>query len=297
MSNYFRNTENPENSSIEPERPKNTLVSEERKKKRKRRMVRNAVAIIGGLAVLVILVVAGMNQKAENCWKLEVKIEPSNGQYFVSEAQIVKLVQPQGDELVGKPIKSIPIDKIHHLIAENPCVKEAQVFTTVDGRCVIKISQRSPIARFFNSDGSSFFIDKDGFVFPSNGANPLKLPLFVGNLDEKMMKTSINEKIKEKDWTKKTMLDEMYSLSKFILQDPFLTAQVEHIFIDAKRNLVLVPRVGDHEIYIGDVSHLPMKFKKLKTFYASVGATHDLNKFKSIHLEYEGQVVCERKMY
>lgn len=277
--------------------PRNTFVSEELGKKRKRRIFRNIIATLIGIGVLSVLVISGLSQKTETCWKVDVKIEDSNGQYFVTESQILNLIQPEGQELVGQPVKSIPIDKIHQLIVANPCVKEAQVFTTVDGRCVVKIAQRSPIARFFNADGSSFFIDKEGFVFPSNGANPLKLPLFVGNLDEKMMSNSIHEKMKEKDWSNRSMLDEMFVLSNYIRKDEFLSAQVEHVYIDPKHNLVLVPRVGDHEIYIGDVQHLPMKFKKLRTFYASVGSTHDLNKFKTIHLEYEGQVVCERKLY
>ncbi|MEZ4799023.1 MAG: hypothetical protein R2809_04430 [Flavobacteriales bacterium] len=297
MGNYFRNNDlDPETPSETPE-VKNTFVSTKKKKKSRKKVLINLAAILGGGAIVALIGFAGLQQKAENCWKVDVKIEQANGQYFISENQIQKLVQPNGNEIVGQPLKNIQIDKIHSLIASNPAVRDAQVFTTVDGKCVIKVSQRIPIARFFNGDGNSYYIDKDGFVFPSLSGAALKLPLFVGNIDEKLSAGSILEKEKDATWKKKSKLDDMYHLAKYMQKDAFVNAQVDHVYVDGQHNLVIVPRVGDHDIYIGDVNHLERKFKKLKTFYSSVQKTHDINKFKSIHLEYDGQVVCERKLY
>lgn len=275
----------------------NTFVSSKKKKKSRRKLLINLAAILGGGAVVALIGFAGLKQKAENCWKVDVKIEQSSGQYFISESQIQKLVQPNGNEIIGQPLKNIQIDKIHDQIAANPAVREAQVFTTVDGKCVIKVSQRLPIARFFQADGSSFYIDRDGFVFPSMSGAALKLPLFVGNISEPLTAGSILEKEKDANWKRKSKLDDFYYLAKYMQKDAFVNAQIDHVYVDGQHNLVIVPRVGDHDIYIGDVDHLEMKFKKLKTFYSSVQKTHDINKFKSIHLEYDGQVVCERKMY
>jgi cell division protein FtsQ len=294
VNNYFENTD----PKPQAQTPEVNAGAPSKKKHRGRRIFINVLAGLAGAAIITLIVFSGNKQNAEVCWKVEVEIQKdAEGNSFISEREILSAIQSKNDSLVGKKVVNIPIQKIHSTISKNACVKEAQVYTTVDGRLKIKIDQRTPIARAFNNDGTSFYIDKDGFVFPVTGSNALKLPVFVGNIQEKMISESVVEKRKDEKWAFHSMLDDMYYLTMHLRTDEFLMAQVDHVFIDASRNVQIVPRVGDHRIYVGAVKDLNKKFKKLKKFYASALETQDLNAFSSIHLEYEGQVVCEKKLY
>ncbi len=295
MSNHFRNT-----ASDEPLEPISTpeetpVASPKKKKKRWKKLLINGLAVLFGGTLITLLAFAGKEQSAETCWKVEVEIEPIEGKFFIAERDIMALVNTKNDSVVGKKVKAIPIQKIHDRIASNPCVAAADVFTTVDGRVVVKVKQREPIARVFNADGSSFYIDKSGFMMPVTAGSAMKLPVFVGEINEPVIQQSLLEKKENASWARKSLLDDMYFLTLHLNESEFAKALVDHIYVDGSRNLILIPRVGDHKIYLGNANQLEEKFKKLQTFYASALNTHDLNAFHSIHLEYRGQVVCERK--
>lgn len=265
------------------------------KRRLRRRLVRiGALILAGGLVALIGL--AGNKQTKTTCWKLEVEVAPVDGHFFVEQDAVEKLVQSNGNVIVGKSVSDVNIAAIHERIMKDPAVGAAEVYTTVDGRCVIKVKQRNPIARFFNEDGSSFYIDRDGYVFPATKPIALKLPVFVGNIQENMIKDSVVKRREKAEWAKTSLLDDMYFLSIHIGKSEFLKALIDHIYIDGSRNVQLIPRVGDHKIVLGGVTNLNEKFKKLQTFYASALQTHDLNQFSTIHLEYKGQVVCEKKL-
>lgn len=261
----------------------------------RRRLVRIAALIlVGGLITFIGL--AGSKQAKVTCWKLEVQIIPIEDKFFVEQTAVEKLIEANGNSVVGKQVSDINIAGIHERIMKNPAVASAEVYTTVDGRCVVKVKQRQPVARFFNEDGASFYIDSEGFMMPADKPMALKIPVFVGNIHEKFIRESLIQKREDKKWAKESLLDDMYFLTLHIEKSEFLKALVDHIYIDGSRNVQLIPRVGDHKIYLGGVTNLNEKFKKLQTFYASALQTHDLNQFSTIHLEYRGQVVCEKKI-
>ncbi len=267
-----------------------------RKKKRWKKWFLRVSIVTLLLGVLSLFVFAGHQQKASKVWKVDIEVREMDGLFFITSQEISSLLQSKGDSLIGKSIQDLNMDALHAKLSGHPCVKMAQVYTTVDGRCVVKVDQRRPVARVFNEDGTSFFIDEDGWMMPYTGAATMNLPLFVGNIKEKLEQTSILELRKNHQWAYRSLADDIYFLALHIRNDEFLSAQIDHIFIDASRNVQLIPRVGDHRIYLGNVEGLDVKFKKLLAFYASAMKTHDLNQYKSIHLEYEGQVVCERKI-
>lgn len=261
----------------------------------RRRLVRvTALILVGGLIALI--GVAGSKQSKITCWKLEVEVIPLDDKFFVEQTSIEKLIEANGNSVVGKQVNDINIAGIHERIMKNPAVASAEVYTTVDGRCVVRVKQRQPIARFFNEDGVSYYIDAEGFMIPVDKPIALKIPIFLGSINERFIRDSLLQKRENKKWAKESLLDDMYFLSLHIQKSEFLEALVDHIYIDGSRNVQLIPRVGDHKIYLGGVTNLNEKFKKLQTFYASALQTHDLNQFSTIHLEYRGQVVCEKKI-
>jgi cell division protein FtsQ len=294
VNNRFKTYDEPENIGFTPDETPVSPAPKKKKGKGKRILVYSILGILA-VGVVSLIVFAGNQQKAEKCWKVEIEIQDQGGKFFIDNATVLSLIQSKNDSLIGKQLTQINIQKLHDKLSAHPSVKSADVFTTVDGRCVVKIQQRQPIARVFNQDGSSMYIDIDGFTMPVTPGYAMKLPVFTGNIQEKLLNKSIEEARKDEQWAFKSMLDDIYYFTMHIRKDEFLLAQVEHVFIDAARNVQIIPRVGEHRIFIGDVNDLDMKFKKLKTFYANTLQTRDLNMYSSIHLEYEGQVVCERK--
>ncbi|MFZ4785407.1 MAG: cell division protein FtsQ/DivIB [Flavobacteriales bacterium] len=293
MSNQFKTYDEPEETPVSP--VSEPVAPVKKKKGKAKRVLIYSLGVLVLVGIVAIFFLAGEKQQSEHCWKVEVEIADQNGRYFITPAEVLALVQTKKDSLVGKSISAIKVDVLREKIMKNPSVKNADVYTTVDGRVMIHIDQRLPIARVINQDGSSLYIDQEGFTMPVTGGYAIKLPVFTGIIQEKTISGSILEARQNSDWAYRSMLDDIYFFTQHIRKDEFLMAQVEHVYIDHSRTVQIIPRVGNHRIYIGDVNHLDKKFKKLKTFYANTLQTRDLNIYESIHLEFEGQVVCERK--
>lgn len=275
----------------------NTYIKDIQRRKRWRMIAINSMAVVGAVAIFTLLGFAGKKQSDATCWKLDVTVLGDEEKKYIDETIITKIAETATDKIVGKKVNEIDIAAIHKKLAENSSVKEAHVFTTVDGRCVIEVKQRTPIARILNADGTSFYLDKDGFTMALSSHYTAKVPVFTGVINEKMSQESILNYAPESDYLKSTLLDDIYVLTNFISGNEFWKAQVEHVRISAQKEFEIIPRVGNHLITIGDATNLEEKFRKLMAFYANTIHTRDLNAFSSINVEYDGQVVCVKRPY
>jgi cell division protein FtsQ len=95
-------------------------------------------------------------------------------------------------------------------------------------------------------------------------------------------------------WRRQSHLDEIVSFTRFLQENEFMNAQVEHVVFNEKGEMEVVPRAGNHRIVIGDASNLELKYKKLLAFYAHTLHTRDLNQYRRINLKFDNQVVCEK---
>ncbi len=255
----------------------------------------NSAAVVGAIAIFTLLGFVGKKQHDAVCWKLDVQVEEIGEKKYIDEKLVTSMANSATDKIVGKPLNEIDISSIHQKLAENSSIKEAHVYTTVDGRCVIRVKQRTPIARIFTEDGKSFYLDKDGFTMALSNYYTAKVPVFTGAIHESMQTTSILDRNQDEAYLESTLLDDIYVFTKYISANEFWKAQVEHVHITADNEFEIIPRVGNHRIKMGDVNNLEEKFRKLMTFYANTIHSRDLNVYSSINVKYDGQVVCVKR--
>ena len=81
---------------------------------------------------------------------------------------------------------------------------------------------------------------------------------------------------------------------KAILIDE-VEAQVEQIDVTKEGFVQLVPRVGDHLLILGTVDKVEEKLDRLMNFYHNGLENIGWNKYRSISVAYENQVVCKKR--
>lgn len=273
----------------------NILLSDIQRKKRRRMIAINSLALLGAGILFTLLGFAGKKQSDITCWKVEVKLEGNTGEQFLTEAEVLKLAGSSCDSITGVKVNEIPIQKIHDKLLENKTIREAHVYTSVDGKCVINIQQRRAIARIFNEAGDSFYLDDQGFTFNTSSHYSPRVPVFIGAIPDKVGDGSILDENIPAEVKEKSLLDEIYAFVNFIGNNDFLSAQVEHVHINNRYEFEIIPRVGNHKINMGYVNELEAKYRKLMAFYANTIDNTDLNKYSCIDLRYAGQVVCVKR--
>jgi cell division protein FtsQ len=181
----------------------------------------------------------------------------------------------------------------------NPYVKKAQVYATVDGRLSMELTERKPIIRVITYDGDSYYIDEDGGLMPLSDRFTAHVPVATGFITEKysafytlgIKGIEANEKLK-----KSTVLDDLYNMAKHISADSLWSAQIDQLHVLKGNEINLVPKIGNGLILFGTTDDMDNKFAKLRTFYKHAVATNSLNAYQTINLKFNNQVVCTKKL-
>lgn len=253
-------------------------------------MLFGAVALIGVLALSALMGFVAVRRQSATCWDVDVRVIYSDSSVFLTKEDLLKSIRSHIDSIQNFPLNQIDLNTIHRAVTKTNAVKNAGVYTTVDGRCVIEVEQRVPVVRIFNAEGQSFYMDAEGYTFPASYRAAVRLPVFTGHIPDGVMAESyLDEK-----WVYASCMDDILRLANFIRNNVFWSAQIEQVYLNASGDFEATTRVGDHQVIIGDANDLDIKFRKWMAFYANTIKGKDLNQYKTINLKFEGQVVCAK---
>jgi hypothetical protein len=124
--------------------------------KRLERFVRPAGIL---LAVISVLVILGFVERAADGTLIQdvrVHVKGNAGIHFIDESTVRSEIMDQGPAVLGRPVSEVDMPSIENRLRALPAVSNAEVYHTMDGTMHVKVEQRVPIVRVFNSDGYSF---------------------------------------------------------------------------------------------------------------------------------------------
>ena len=237
-----------------------------------------------------------MEQNETSCWKMNVSVDRELGLYFIDEETIREKVLDLGDPIINSNLKEIDISRIQNTISKIASVKDAKVYTTLDGQLHIEVSQRTPIVRIINKDGSAFYLDRDFRIMPLSKNYTAKVPVFIGELNISPNCLQ-NQPGDAHDIKSRQQLEDIYQIVNSVSASEFWSAQCEHFHVSSNGDYEIIPRVGGHKIILGDTNRLNRKFKKLEAFYKKTVNKMDLNRYTAINLKYKDQVVCTERAW
>ena len=91
---------------------------------------------------------------------------------------------------------------------------------------------------------------------------------------------------------KKTVIDDLFTLIKYINNNAFFLAQIEQIYVNQDNEFELIPRVGNQTILFGTIDNYEIKFNNLEAFYKKAMNKVGWNKYKTISVQFDNQIVC-----
>lgn len=254
--------------------------------------------VLLAIGLVVSLGFAGYEQSTMPCTGIGVKIDHEDENFFVDEADIQTLLLDRGDTLVGQSLSSINYEELEQLIMKNPVIEDAEVYADLHGKLNVKVKQRTPLVRVFNNLGESFYIDEYGQLMPLSEKFTSRVIVangFIKDSYHNAYAANLNEVANVDSLSKTTLLDDIYLIAKRFENDEFWSAQIQQIYVDENQEIVLIPRVGNHKIVIGDRDNLERKLNKLMIFYKEGLNKTGWNQYSVINLKYKNQVVCTKR--
>ena len=228
------------------------------------------------LMIGLVLFLYSFTSKRNNARKTQKTVVEfvNKAELFVSYETVNKLLIEKGQDLktIGKD--KVVLNKLEKMLNEHDMIQKSEVFVSIDGVLKAMVTQRTPIARVFNQEGS-FYIDNKGNRMPLSEIQTARVPLVLGEINDK------NEK-------------EIYDLLWFIYNDDFLKKNITGIEILPSGSLRMTNRNYKYDIEFGKTIEVERKFDNYKAFFQK--AVHDtlINKYKVINLKFTQQVVCSK---
>jgi len=250
-----------------------------------------------GFVVLIFVVMSFINS-SKNSQILglpDVKINVFEDQLFLTEDDILNRLKNQGLVHANMIFSEVDINEIEQFLEGMNEVKNVKVFINSGDFWEIKIELKQAIARLFNLDGSSCYLDKEGNLLPISTNYSAHVVTVNGYINETDFTKNVQTVINNDSLRTIEIIDDLYSISDYVCLNNFLSAQITHIYINANKEFELIPRVGNQRILFGKAENIAGKFKKLEVFYKE-GITNDgWNKYDTINITYKNQVVCSKR--
>jgi cell division protein FtsQ len=238
--------------------------------------------MLGAVACIVLLVSAVYYKDHKKCNGVKIEIVGDNLNYFINKYNVYAIVKKYGgDTSSNQPLATINLKKIEADLEKIVWVNKAELFFDNNNVLHVSVSECSPIARVFNSNGLSYYLDSAKRVLPLNNKYSARVPVFTGFASNGKMDS--------------VLYDEIKIVGIKILSDSFLMAMIEQIDILPNKHFELIPKIGDQTILLGDASDIDSKFEKLKLFYKKVTPVVGWNKYSKLNLQFKNQIVASLK--
>nr|WP_185862916.1 cell division protein FtsQ [Blattabacterium cuenoti] len=210
--------------------------------------------------------------KNRNLEKFNIIIDPLSQDHFVNEEIINKLLKIEKNK---KKIGQLCIFTMEQKLNNYPFIKKSEVFLSVDGTLNIKILQKEPILRIKNGN-QEYYLTKEAEDLELSSIYSSKVLLAKGSFSKE---------------EKKHLAD----LVKTINSDELLKNQIISIKKTVPNLFILIPKIGNHHIILGNIKDFKSKLNKLKAFYKQYINKIDMNQYQSIDLQYKDQVVAKKR--
>jgi cell division protein FtsQ len=223
------------------------------------------------------------------CHTVKVTVCDSLLNRFVNAREVRQLIEKDNRKIIGAAIDSINTRRLEEKLNARSVVKNAEVFTSIDGVLHVRVHQRHPIVRVLTAKGS-FYIDETGYVFPFSHAYTSYVPIVTGNVAVSF-RADYRGEIPEAD----KLFRQIYAFSRFLQRHSFWLSQIQQLHVQNANDVEIVPRVGNQLIKLGALDNWEYKLAKLYAFYREAMPDEGWEKYSKLDLRYSNQVVATIK--
>jgi len=231
------------------------------------------------IAAYLVLAISAFNEPTEKATVCsEVKIDIDNGisEGFLDNSQVKLLLQRNKLYPLAKPMEDISARNIEETLRKNPFVESAECYKTQTGHVCIQLKQRMPVVHVMANSGDNYYVDTHGSVLPET--------------------RYASDMVIATGWiTHKYAKNQLLQVANIILNDKFWHNQTEQLNVLFDGSMELVPRVGDHIVYLGAPVDVEKKLERMRKFYLYGLNQAGWNKYSHISVEFDNQIICKKR--
>lgn len=256
------------------------------------------VSLFAIILLIVIVVGANIFVQNQNINNVEISIKYGKSDTIITSKEISASLLSNYGDFLKKKRKNVDEKGIEEFLLTNPYIESAEVYQTLKGNLSIEIKQREPIVKIYTQRGLEYYIDKLGKIIPIKNMETTDVVIASGNIDvngEILNKKQLDTiDIESKKGFEKT-LSKIFFIAGKLSSDTILNYQIDQIYVPAKGDYELIPKIGNYIIKIGEPVDLGDQFTKLDYLYREGFSRCGWDNYKIVDLRFRNQVVCTKK--
>ena len=231
------------------------------------------------VGIYLVLAVTAFNDPdeamAKECTEVEIDIEKESVEGFLNPSEVKKLLTQHKLYPLSQPMSSISPRKMEETLQKSPFVEKAECYKTLSGHVCINIKQRIPVIRIMADNGDNYYLDNHGNIMPEAGY-ATDILIATGHISKKYAQNVLSK------------------IANHIVSNTFWKNQTVQLNVLANGTLEMVPRVGEHIVFLGSPTHIDNKLERLRKFYTYGLNKAGWNKYSYINVEFNNQIICKK---
>lgn len=245
------------------------------------------------LGAYIVMAFAAFDKPREEmpvCKKVSIDIQDETANGFINAKEIKARLEKGNIYPLNRRMRDINARTIEETLKQSPFVKTSQCYKTQDGTVHITLTQRMPTLRIKAANGDDYYLDDDNRIMP-NSHYTSDLIIATGHISK---------------WFARNYVAHVGST---LMADDFWRNQIVQINVLPDYGVELVPRVGEHIIYIGQLpqttyvndrkklvtGYVSTKLDRLRNFYKYGLSQAGWNKYSYINVEFDNQIICKKR--
>ena len=252
----------------------------EKRKISVRKIIQVFLTLILSAVCVVAVVKAGNIEGKKKVKSIDIQIVNEKKFHFLNNEDVMNILSAdKGADIKKTEVNKLNIHTMETAIRTNPWVADAQVYVDNGNDMHVLVRQRVPVARVFESNGKSYYVDTTLSAVPIS--------------EKYVYYTTVITNVPElkDDSAGKIVKGQIVSLVKFIEKDAFWNAQVSQINMSDEHGFELMTVLGAQKVFFGDTTRMKEKFDNLYLFYTNVLNRIGWDKYENIDVRFKGQVV------
>lgn len=244
------------------------------------------------LLVYVFVAMISFNKPDESknvCTEVNIVIADQNANGFLTANEVKKMMKDSRMYPLNFKMTDIQPRLIEDLLCKSPFVKTAECYKTKDNKVFVSITQRLPVIRIKSERGDDYYLDDKGGIMP-NTSYTSDLIIATGNIRQSFARNYIAP------------------MANIIMANDLWKNMIEQINVLSDGGIEIVPRIGDHVVFLGYMpqtryaskrkekiaAFVDTKLSRLEKFYKYGLSQVGWNKYPYISLEFDNQIICKK---
>lgn len=246
--------------------------------------------VLGGYILCAFLAFDKPQPSDVMCDKVDIYIQDEGPNGFLSTHEIKDRLEKNRLYPYHKKLAYVNTRQIEDLLKQSPFVKTAECYKTQGGQVNISLTQRLPILHI-KTDRDDYYLDDNNKVMRPRAFYTSNLIIATGYISQWFARNYVSY------------------VARTLMSNDLWNSQIEQINVLPDLGIELVPRVGDHIVYIGQLPQtrviadrgplvsdfVARKMTRLEKFYKYGLSKAGWNKYSYINLEFDNQIICKKR--